>query len=130
MTSVSRRGLFGAVGAGGAAAGALALGMGASRPHDEQGSADSDSYPFYGPHQGGIVTPAQDRMHFAAFDVAKGLDRQGLIGLLTDWTQAAARMAGWTLGGLATITSPTPATRATTTAINTEEMRGALPPGT
>lgn len=92
MTSVSRRGLFGAVGAGGAAAGALALGMGASRPHDEQGSADSDSYPFYGAHQGGIVTPAQDRMHFAAFDVAKGLDRQGLIGLLTDWTQAAARM--------------------------------------
>ena len=26
-------------------------------------------YPFYGTHQAGIATPAQDRLHFAAFDV-------------------------------------------------------------
>src|SRR4029079_17693498 len=49
------------------------------------------SYPFYGEHQAGIVTPAQDRLHFAAFDVITD-DRDELIGLLRDWTAAAARM--------------------------------------
>ena len=49
------------------------------------------AYPFYGDHQAGIVTPAQDRLHFAAFDVTT-TDRDELIGLLQDWTAAAARM--------------------------------------
>jgi deferrochelatase/peroxidase EfeB len=49
-------------------------------------------YPFYGPHQAGIVTPAQERLHFAAFDVTDSLTRSGLIALLTDWTHAAARL--------------------------------------
>lgn len=98
MTDVSRRGLFGAVGAGGAAAGALAFAMGASKPQEAEGAADADVYPFYGQHQAGIVTPAQDRMHFAAFDTADGLGREGLIGLLREWTEAAARM---TQGGSA-----------------------------
>ena len=49
------------------------------------------AYPFYGDHQAGIVTPAQDRLHFAAFDVITD-DRDELIGLLRDWTAAAARM--------------------------------------
>ena len=52
----------------------------------------SATYPFYGAHQSGITTPAQDRLHFAAFDVAPGLDRAGLVDLLQDWTTAAARM--------------------------------------
>ena len=51
----------------------------------------SKAYPFYGPHQAGIVTPAQDRLHFAAFDVTTD-SRDELIGLLKDWTEAAARM--------------------------------------
>ena len=50
------------------------------------------TYPFHGAHQAGITTPAQDRLHFAAFDVADGVDRAGLVGLLRDWTAAAARM--------------------------------------
>ncbi|WP_269451838.1 Dyp-type peroxidase domain-containing protein [Tessaracoccus coleopterorum] len=37
-------------------------------------------------------------MHFASFDAADGLDRDGLIALLRDWTDAAARM---TQGGSA-----------------------------
>src|SRR6218665_3902677 len=49
-------------------------------------------YPFYGEHQAGIVTPAQDRLHFAAFDVSSTLDRAGLVSLLTDSTPAAARL--------------------------------------
>jgi deferrochelatase/peroxidase EfeB len=49
------------------------------------------SYPFYGEHQAGIVTPAQDRLHFAAFDMVSA-DRADLVSLLQDWSAAAARM--------------------------------------
>ena len=97
MSGLSRRGLFGAAGVGSAAAGALALSMAVGKPAEKEPHA-SDAYPYYGAHQGGIVTPAQDRMHFAAFDVAEEIDREALIGLLTDWTEAAARL---TQGGSA-----------------------------
>ena len=33
------------------------------------GAPGATSVPFHGEHQAGIVTPAQDRLHFAAFDV-------------------------------------------------------------
>ena len=46
---------------------------------------------FTGPHQAGIVTPAQDRLHFVAFDVVTK-DRDRLVRLLKEWTAAAARM--------------------------------------
>lgn len=91
---LSRRGmlaLFGggaagvAIGAGGAAAIRAATGEGSHGPQL--------SYPFHGPHQAGIVTPAQDRMHFAAFDLAADLTRDELIELLQDWTYAASRIS-------------------------------------
>jgi deferrochelatase/peroxidase EfeB len=47
--------------------------------------------PFYGRHQAGIVTPAQDRLHFVAFDVITN-KRQELDELLQKWTLAAQRM--------------------------------------
>ena len=41
---------------------------------DRRGQADgTGTVPFYGEHQAGIDTPAQDRLHFAAFDL---VDRQ------------------------------------------------------
>ncbi|MFT4123150.1 MAG: iron uptake transporter deferrochelatase/peroxidase subunit [Microbacteriaceae bacterium] len=91
-TAVSRRGLFGLIGAGaaGLAVGG-AGGAGIAAAVAAGGSAGS-VYPFYGEHQAGIVTPAQDRLHFAAFDMASGTDRDDLISLLTDWSEAAARM--------------------------------------
>ena len=49
------------------------------------------AYPFYGEHQAGILTPVQDRLHFAAFDVITN-SRAELVQLLKDWTAAAARM--------------------------------------
>ncbi len=49
------------------------------------------TYPFRGEHQAGIVTPAQDRLHFAAFDVTTS-SRAQLIALLQAWTAAAERM--------------------------------------
>jgi deferrochelatase/peroxidase EfeB len=49
------------------------------------------TYPFRGEHQAGIVTPAQDRLHFAAFDVTTR-SRAQLVSLLNAWTTAADRM--------------------------------------
>ncbi|MCW2842366.1 MAG: peroxidase [Nocardioides sp.] len=49
------------------------------------------TYAFRGEHQAGIVTPAQDRLHFAAFDVTTQ-SRAQLVALLKAWTAAADRM--------------------------------------
>jgi deferrochelatase/peroxidase EfeB len=93
---VSRRGLLGLVSAGAAglaagAAGGVAL---ATTVSGVSGAARDESvtYPFYGEHQSGITTPAQDRLHFAAFTVSSSLDRAGLVQLLSEWTVAAARL--------------------------------------
>jgi deferrochelatase/peroxidase EfeB len=48
--------------------------------------------PFYGPHQGGIITPQQSHTYVASLDLVT--DRQSeLIDLLRSWTEASARMA-------------------------------------
>ncbi|GLI27164.1 peroxidase [Agromyces rhizosphaerae] len=94
---VSRRHLLGLFGAGAAGVAAGAVG-GAAVVAATAGGAQAvsgsgaEQYPFFGTHQAGITTPAQDRLHFAAFDVADSLDRDGLIELLTEWTDAAARL--------------------------------------
>ncbi|MBU6502251.1 MAG: deferrochelatase/peroxidase EfeB [Burkholderiales bacterium] len=48
--------------------------------------------PFYGPHQGGIVTPQQSHAYLASLDLVTE-KRDELIGLLRTWTEASARMA-------------------------------------
>ena len=93
--AVSRRGLLGAAGAGLAglaagAAGGFALGSAGDRSVHRR-RAGTRTYPFYGEHQAGILTPVQDRLHFAAFDVITD-SRAELVQLLKDWTTAAARM--------------------------------------
>ncbi len=86
--------MLGAAGAGlvGVAVG-VAGGFALDQPEPPAVAAPSGSriYPFYGPQQAGIVTPAQDRLHFAAFDLTTD-SRTELIELLQDWTAAAARM--------------------------------------
>lgn len=90
---LSRRGLLALAGA---AAGGLAVGgasgaaVGAAVAATPAGTATT--YPFFGEHQAGITTPAQDRLHFAAYDVSRTTDRADLIELLQDWTYAAARL--------------------------------------
>ncbi|MFD5867500.1 Dyp-type peroxidase [Corynebacterium sp. NPDC060344] len=113
---LSRRRMLGMLGAGGigAAAGG-ALGFAGGRATAD-GSADGSTgaggffgggsqsasdpgeltYPFDGEHQAGIITPAQDRMHFAAFDMVDDATRDDLIDLLERWTAAARRLP---LGG-------------------------------
>ena len=91
---LSRRGLLALVGGGAAGAAVGAAGTAAilAASGGSYERSHQLSYPFYGEHQAGIVTPAQDRMHFAAFDLAEGLSRDELIELLQDWSYAASRL--------------------------------------
>ena len=95
---ISRRSLFGAAGA------AVATGVAGYAAHSvlsgEESQAVETNGPvdFHGPHQAGITTPVQDRLHFAAFDVTTK-DRAELVALLKEWTRAAERMtAGHAVG--------------------------------
>jgi deferrochelatase/peroxidase EfeB len=72
-------------GLGGSALAGPQVAPGAAEP------AANGRHPFYGDHQGGITTPMQDRLHFAAFDVTTD-SRSELQALLKEWTAAAARM--------------------------------------
>lgn len=54
---------------------------------------------FYGPHQAGIETPPQQRLTFAAYDVAGGVDPTGLRNLLQTWTSLAERLTNGTTVG-------------------------------
>jgi deferrochelatase/peroxidase EfeB len=78
-------------------AGAVGVAAGATAILTEGGGTASaaksaaDALEFFGEHQAGIVTPAQDRLHFVAFDVITK-DRADLVELLRTWTVAAARM--------------------------------------
>jgi deferrochelatase/peroxidase EfeB len=89
---LSRRGLFGLAGVGviGAGIGAGAT-FAATNASTASNSGAAATYPFFGEHQAGILTPAQDRLHFAAFDVSD-ITRAELVELLQDWSYAAARM--------------------------------------
>ena len=89
---LSRRGLLGLVGAG--AAGLTVGGALGVATQDRLASSQGVQtvYPFFGANQAGITTPAQDRLHFAAFDMSASATRDDLIELLSDWTIAASRM--------------------------------------
>lgn len=86
--------MLGAAGAGALAAGAGLRFAAHTKDADEPSTPTdaSSGYPFRGRHQGGIITPAQDRLHFAAFDVTT-TDRTELVQLLKRWTTAAEHMA-------------------------------------
>jgi len=51
----------------------------------------SPDVPFYGPYQGGIATPAQEFLDFAAFDVTSS-SIDDLRDILKQWTAAAAAL--------------------------------------
>jgi deferrochelatase/peroxidase EfeB len=56
-----------------------------------QASIRTMTTPFYGPHQGGILTPQQNYTYIAAFDLVT-TKREDVIKMLRDWTAASARM--------------------------------------
>ncbi|MFI5730684.1 iron uptake transporter deferrochelatase/peroxidase subunit [Kribbella sp. NPDC051587] len=103
---ISRRGLFGAAGA------AVATGVAGYAAHsvlsgEESQAADTNGpVQFHGPHQAGITTAVQDRLHFAAFDVTT-TKREDLIALLKEWTAAAALLtAGRDIGQYGAVNGP------------------------
>ncbi|MDA8383589.1 MAG: Dyp-type peroxidase [Betaproteobacteria bacterium] len=68
---------------------AQALAAGSARDGQAVGSAIE---PFWGRHQGGIATPPQRHVYFAAFDLDTP-KRSDLAALLKAWTAAAFRMS-------------------------------------
>jgi len=87
---VSRRSLLGGGVAAAGAVGAYAVGRASDGPASVASTRPA-AYAFRDRHQSGVVTPAQDRLHFAAFDVTTD-DRDQLVDLLKRWTVAAERM--------------------------------------
>jgi deferrochelatase/peroxidase EfeB len=94
-SGLSRRALLSLAGAG-AAGLAIGGGAGAAIAAGVTAAAGTSGtpivYPFFGEHQAGITTPAQDRLHFAAYTVSEGTTRDELIELMQDWTVAAERL--------------------------------------
>jgi deferrochelatase/peroxidase EfeB len=92
LAGVGVAGVAGVAAAGGAwARGAMS--------GDDAGADAAGAVPFHGAHQAGIVTPAQDRLHFVAFDVVT-TKRHRLVEMLREWTAAAARMTAGRDAGL------------------------------
>jgi deferrochelatase/peroxidase EfeB len=77
--------------------GAAGIGLGAGGylvGHNDAEAAEpvtTGSVPFDGEHQAGIATPAQDRLHFASFDLQTE-SRDELRELMEKWTVAAREM--------------------------------------
>jgi deferrochelatase/peroxidase EfeB len=115
-----RRFVGGAIGAAGVLVAGGASGIAIGRATDDSSTSHAAAVvPFYGEHQAGIATPAQDRLAFAAFDLTT-TDREQVKVLLGTWAAAAARMtAGEQIGAVNTAPQAPP--------IDTGEALG-LPP--
>ena len=82
----SRRGFL-----GGALTGTAGATLVAGSPVDAK-PTPAHIEPFFGPHQAGIVTPAQLHTYFAAFDLVSD-KRTDVSRLFQVWTEAAARLS-------------------------------------
>jgi deferrochelatase/peroxidase EfeB len=93
-SQISRRRFVGGLGLAGAAGVGATLAAKSTfwSPSSSDGSSSSAAVDFYGEHQAGIATPAQDRLLFGAFDVLDA-SRGDLVGLLHEWTAASAHFA-------------------------------------
>jgi deferrochelatase/peroxidase EfeB len=98
MTHITRRHLLASAGVGAAGLGLGAGGYLLGQDAAEASGEGTGAVPFYGEHQAGIATPAQDRLHFAAFDLLSE-DPGELRELLRAWTVAAAEMAAGEMVG-------------------------------
>jgi deferrochelatase/peroxidase EfeB len=91
--TLTRRRLLAWAGLSAVGGAAAAVGADAAVDATAGGGAGPDArVAFHGAHQAGIATPAQDRLHFATFDLLDGTTRADLADLLRTWTAAAAAM--------------------------------------
>jgi deferrochelatase/peroxidase EfeB len=98
VTELTRRRLLASAGVG-----AAGIGLGGAAGYlvgseSAEASDGTGSVPFYGAHQAGIATPAQDRLHFAAFDLVDS-SPAALRELLQEWSAAAAEMTAGQMVG-------------------------------
>jgi deferrochelatase/peroxidase EfeB len=91
VTEITRRRLLAGAGAAGVGIGLGGTGYLLGRESAEASTHLDATVPFYGSRQAGIETPAQDRLHFAAFDLTVE-SRSELRDLLREWSDAAAEM--------------------------------------
>jgi deferrochelatase/peroxidase EfeB len=98
MSPFTRRRLLASAGVGAAGIGLGASGYLIGQETAEASAEGTGNVPFHGEHQAGIATPAQDRLHFAAFDLLTE-DRAALRELLREWSRAAAEMSAGELVG-------------------------------
>jgi deferrochelatase/peroxidase EfeB len=90
---ISRRTFIGSAGGAVVGAGALAggLALGTNDAPVETGSNRNATEPFYGSHQGGILTAQQSNSYFAALDLSTE-KRSEVAELLRTWTEAGANL--------------------------------------
>jgi deferrochelatase/peroxidase EfeB len=99
MTPISRRRLLASAGIGAAGIGLGAGGYLVGQDSAEANEEGTGSVPFYGgEHQAGIDTPAQDRLHFASFDLLTESPAE-LREMMREWSLAAAEMTAGELIG-------------------------------
>jgi deferrochelatase/peroxidase EfeB len=91
MTPISRRNLLKSAGIGAAGLGLAGSGYLVGQESAEASGEGTGSVPFYGEHQAGIDTPAQDRLFFASFDLLSE-NPADLRELMREWSRAAAEM--------------------------------------
>jgi deferrochelatase/peroxidase EfeB len=91
MTPITRRRLLAGAGAAGVGIGLGGTGYLIGRDAAEDSTDLGATVPFYGARQAGIETPAQDRLHFAAFDLTVS-SADEVRELLREWSNAAAEM--------------------------------------
>jgi deferrochelatase/peroxidase EfeB len=92
MSPITRRSLLRSAGIGAAGVGLAGSGYLVGQESAEASGDGTGSVPFYGTHQAGIDTPAQDRLFFASFDLLTESPRE-LRELMREWTRAAAEMS-------------------------------------
>jgi deferrochelatase/peroxidase EfeB len=98
LTKISRRRLLASAGVGAAAVGFGGGGLLVGHRLAEADGGGTGSVPLYGEHQAGIGTAAQDRLHFAAFDLLSE-DPEDLRELMRLWTVAAAEASAGEMVG-------------------------------
>ncbi|HET9121246.1 MAG TPA: iron uptake transporter deferrochelatase/peroxidase subunit [Solirubrobacterales bacterium] len=89
--SLTRRRLLAGAGVAGVGIGLGGAGYLVGRESAEGSTHLDETVSFYGTRQAGIETPAQDRLHFAAFDLTIDTADE-LRDLLREWSQAACVM--------------------------------------
>src|SRR3954453_16610430 len=89
MPKFTRRSFLSGLGAAGSGAALAAGGYFLGNRVEDSSESHAAAVPFYGKHQSGIATPAQDRLLFASFDITEP-DRADLRSLFSQWTAVAA----------------------------------------